>query len=42
MKQSSSIIAGASFKTSLDEKKQHQGSFGIVFKLCFLDNAAQS
>ena len=42
MKQSSSIIAGASFKTSLDEKKQHQGSFGIVFKLCFLDNATQS
>ena len=42
MKQSSSIVAGASFKTSLDEKKQHQGSFGIVFKLCFLDNATQS
>lgn len=42
MKQSSSIITGASFKTSLDEKKQHQGSFGIVFKLCFLDNATQS
>lgn len=42
MKQSSSIVAGASFKTSLNEKKQHQGSFGIVFKLCFLDNATQS
>lgn len=42
MKQSSSIVAGASFKTSLDKKKQHQGSFGIVFKLCFLDNATQS
>lgn len=42
IQQSSSIVAGASFKTSLDEKKQHQGSFGIIFRLCFVDNATQS
>lgn len=40
LKQSSSIICGATFKTSLPTEQQFRGNYGIVFELNFQDNGA--
>lgn len=40
IKQSSSLIVGASFKTSIPIERQSRGHYGIVFNLTFLDNAS--
>lgn len=41
IKQSSSIICGASFKTALPTEQQFKGNYGICFELEFLDNASR-
>ena len=40
IRQSSSLIAGATFKTSIQANKQHQGHYGITYNLSFLDNVS--
>lgn len=42
IKQSSSLICGAVFKTNLLKEQQYQGNYGIIFGLDFLDNAGGS
>ena len=37
---SSSLIAGATFKTSIQPDKQYQGHYGITYNLLFLDNVS--
>lgn len=39
IKQSNSIICGATFKTNLPAKQRFRGDYGIVFNLDFIDNA---
>lgn len=39
LKQSSSIICGATFRTALPTEQQFRGNYGIVFELNFKDNA---
>ena len=39
IKNSDSIICGATFKTSLPAEQQFRGDYGIVFNLDFMDNA---
>ncbi len=39
IKESSSLICGAFFRTSLAAEQQYQGNYGIVFGLDFYDNA---
>ena len=40
IKQSSSLIAGATFKTNIDIEKQYRGHYGIAYNLRFLDNTS--
>lgn len=40
IKMSSSLIAGATFKTSIQPNKQYQGHYGITYNLLFLDNVS--
>lgn len=40
IKESSSLIAGATFKTSIPAQKQFRGHYGIVYNLTFHDNAS--
>jgi len=35
----SSIIVGATIKTSIDPKRQTRGHYGITYNLKFIDNA---
>lgn len=39
IKESSSLICGATFKTNLNYNQQSQGNYGIIFNLTFVDNA---
>lgn len=39
IKQSNSIICGATFKTNLPAEQRFRGDYGIVFNLDFIDNA---
>ena len=39
IKQSSSIICGATFKTALDSAQKYRGDYGIVFHLDFTDKS---
>lgn len=39
IKQSNSIICGATFKTNLPSEQRFRGDYGIVFNLDFIDNA---
>ena len=39
VKQSSAIICGATFKTSLDSMQRYRGDYGIAFRLDFIDKA---
>ena len=40
IKQSSSLIVGATFKTSIPQDKQTRGHYGITYNLKFLDNTS--
>lgn len=40
IKQSSSLIVGATFKTSIDPERQSRGHYGITYNLKFLDNTS--
>ena len=40
IKESSSLIAGATFKTSIPAQRQFRGHYGIVYNLTFHDNAS--
>lgn len=40
IKQSSSIIFGATFKTSIPAMRQYEGHYGLRFNLAFIDNAS--
>lgn len=42
IKNSSTIICGARFRTVLEMEQRFQGNYGIVFKLDFIDNATQN
>lgn len=39
IKESSSLIVGATFKTSIPSERQARGHYGIIYDLVFLDNA---
>ena len=41
IKNSSTIICGARFRTALEMEQRFQGNYGIKFVLCFIDNATQ-
>lgn len=41
LKQSSSMIIEASFQTFFDKNHQTKGNYGIIYNLCFLDNATK-
>lgn len=41
IKQSSSMLCGATFKTSFNKDQKKQGNYGIIFGLDFLDNATE-
>ena len=40
IKQSSSLIVGAIFKTAIPPERQYRGHYGITYKLRFLDNTS--
>ena len=40
LKQSSSLIVGATFKTSISSNKQYRGHYGITYNLRFMDNTS--
>jgi len=39
LKESSSLIAGATFKTTIPSSRQYRGQYGIIFNLIFKDNS---
>ena len=41
LKQSPSMIIEASFQTFFDKSHQAKGNYGIIYNLCFLDNATK-
>lgn len=41
IRESSSIICGATFRTALPVEQQFRGNYGIVYELVFLDNASE-
>lgn len=42
LKESSSILCGATFQTSLPQEQKFKGNYGIIFELDFKDNATNS
>ena len=42
LKESSSLIAGAAFKTSIASTRQYRGHYGITYNLRFLDNTSNT
>ena len=42
IKQSSSLIVGANFKTSIPPERQYRGHYGITYNLRFLDNTSNT